>query len=416
MIDALGIHVFAGGFTIGVKAVMNVTDHLEVHDLGSSTARDVVGVNVHRSAAVDWPDPKKFSSSLLAFGNPRCTAFSCVTGGCDRSAHGAWGKQTRDAVEFCQYAAGNFDFVIWESVQQAYSVGKPLLDKLFTELFEPKGYRLCHVFVNAASFGNPQNRRRYFFVAYRNKYKFNVQPPDIIGMERPILWDALAPFMDDETTVQQGYSGPLTPTTSHHLFAEELAIIDDLPTGWNVNSFAKHMTDRLPEKFRKCWERRVSEMPFSLHCMLRLDARKFAPTLFSGSRRYVHPFKNRGLTTAEFASIMGWPRGVTPIGHDAVPQLAKGVVPDVGRWLAEQVLLSYSGHWGHDDWESHYCHKTHRWLGEATKEAREKTINLTEWFPRNRDWSKVPDFVRRPHVPVPPHVHVTGALDNRTRE
>lgn len=410
-LKALGIHVFAGGFTIGVKDVMDVTTHLEVHDFAARTAREVVGVNVHRSDAAKWPDAKEFADHTLAFGNPRCTAFSCVTGGCDREAHGAFGKQTRDAIEFCQYASGNFDFVIWESVQQAYSTGKPLLDKLYTELFEPKGYKLCHLFVNAASFGNTQNRKRYFFVAYRDHFKFNVQPPPMLPYQ-PVLWDALAPFYEEDTVTQAGYSSSLTPNTSHHLFPDEITVMGKLPTGWNINSFAKHCQSQLPPKFKAVWDRRISEMPFSLHCMLRLDARKFSPTLFSGSRRYVHPFKNRGLTLAEFSSIMGWPAGMYPIGHDAVPQLAKGVVPAVGKWLAEQVLLSASGHWGTDDWESEYCHKTSRWLGTNTADKKEKTINLSHWYPHNQDWSRFPDFVLKPFIPVPDGVTVRGALDN----
>lgn len=409
---ALGIHVFAGGFTIGVKQVMDVDTHLEVHNLGYRTVTERLGLNVIRADAKDWPSPKKFSDCLLCYGNPRCTAFSSVTGGCDRSSHGVYAKQTRDAVELCSYAAGNFDFVVWESVQQAYTVGKGLLDDLYNEFFKPKHYRLCHLFINAASFGNSQNRRRYFFVAYRDNYKFNVQPPPMLKY-KPALWDALEPFMNEQTSVQEGFNGDMDHNTSSYLYDEELACVEHLPNGWNLNTFAKHMYDKLPRKFKFTYDHRSSDLPFSLHCMLRLKMTAFSPTLFSGSRRYVHPCYNRGLTAAEFGSIMGWPKGLIPAGSDVVPQLAKGIVPDVGKWIAEQVMLSANGHWGSDDWESSYDWRDNNWAGESTTNRDQKTINLTEYFPHQQDWSRFPDHILRPAYPVPDHVEVYGALDNR---
>src|SRR5205085_10613595 len=82
------------------------------------------------------------------------------------------------AVCRCGVACG-FDVVAWESVQQAYTVGRPLLDQLRDEYFVPHGYRIAHLFLNAASFGNAQRRKRYFFVAYRDHLRFNVTPPTL---------------------------------------------------------------------------------------------------------------------------------------------------------------------------------------------------------------------------------------------
>jgi len=409
---ALGIHVFAGGFTLGLQKHMDVDTHLEVHDLGHKTATQKLGLNVIRSEAKNWPSAKTFSDCILAAGNPRCTAFSCVTADQGRSMHGAFGAQTRDAIELCEYAAGNFDFVVWESVQQAYSVGKPLLDRLYTEFFKPKGYRLCHLFVNSASFGNVQNRRRYFFVAYRDCYKFNVQAPPM-PKYKPALWDALAPLMNEETIEQEKPTSEMTPNTSSHMLKDDKDLVDKLPNGWNLNTFGKFMYEHMSERYKFRWRNRNSEMPFGMHGIFRTSATRFAPTLHSGSRHHVHPVFNRCFTAAEFSAIMGWPSGLIPAGHDVVAQLAKGIVPAVGQWIAEQVILSSNHHWGTDDWESQYDWRTNRWLGKSTVGQEQKTFNLTEYYPHTQDWSRFPECILRPTVPVPDHIQIKGALDNR---
>ncbi len=409
---ALGVHVFAGGFTIGVKRVMDVDTHLEVHDLGAATAEKAIGVKVVRSDAKDWPKPYEFSSCRTCFGNPRCTAFSSVTGGCDRTSHGAHGKQTRDLIELCNYAAGHFDFVVFESVQQAYSVGKPLLDQIYRDVFKPLSYRLCHLFINAATFGNAQNRRRYFFVAYRDSFKFNVQPPKM-WPHMPVLWDAIGHLENRPTSPQKTFNDDFEPDTSHFLYPHEIPLIDIMPNGWCLNSTARHMADKLPPKLRETWETRQSPMPFSLHCTKRLDYMRHSPTLFSGSRRLLHPTQPRGLTLAEFSAIMGWPEGVYPLGRDPVPQLAKGICPDVGQWLAEQVDLSLNDHWGSDDWESRYDHRKREWLGKDTVGQDEKLIDLTEYYPHEQDYSRFPDHAFYPKYPVPDSIEIHGALNNR---
>ncbi len=407
---ALGIHVFAGGFTLGVDKVMDVNTHLEVHDLGYETSTKALGKDVIRCDAKSWPAPPK--DHLLAYGNPRCTAFSCVTGGNDRESHGAYAKQTRDAVELCDYAAGNFDFVVWESVQQAYSTGRELLADLYRDFFKPRGYRLCHLFINAASFGNAQNRKRYFFVAYRDNYKFNIQPPQMWPY-RPALWDALKPFMDTPTVPQDGHDGDLGPNTSYYTNPSEAEFISHLPNGWGMNSMALHMRNKLSPKYQSIWDERNSDLPFSLFCTTRLSMTKFAPTLFTGSRGYLHPCFDRGLTPNEFGSIMGWPAGVLPVGNNVVQQLAKGICPDIGEWIAQQVLLSANKHWGSDDWESTYCPKVKKWFGGNATGKDEKVIDLTRWYPHVQDWSRFPSEILRPRYPVPADVEVYGVLNNR---
>lgn len=409
---ALGIHVFAGGFTLGVKNVMDVHTHLEVHDLGAETSRRCCGVDVITCNAADWPKQSDYSDHILAYGNPRCTAFSTVTSSCERGSHGWTGHQTCDAVQLCSYSAGHFPFVVWESVQQAYTVGKPLLDNLYETFFKPKGYRMCHLFVNAASFGNPQNRKRWFGVYYLDKYKFNVQPPPM-WPHKPAVWDALSPLLGRETEPQIKRDSPMSHDTSAFVLDGTKTVMSQIPNNWCLNRLAKYMPEVLPPKFRKMWDNRSSDVPFSLFCPHRLSMTQFAPTLFTGSQQAIHPWYDRGLTAAEFSAIMGWPDGVIPQTSKVVMELAKGVVPAVGQWLAEQVELSYNGHWGNEDWESRWDHKKQKWLGRDTTDQDQKTVDLTHWYPHEQDWSRFPPEALEPKYPAPADRELPGILNNR---
>jgi len=113
---AVGCHVFAGGFTMGVKRVFDVECQLESHGFGKETCEAVAKVPFVNRPDANWPDVE----AQFLYGNPRCTGFSCITSGYDEDTHGPWAKQTEDIHQLCNYAAGRYDIIIWESVQQAF--------------------------------------------------------------------------------------------------------------------------------------------------------------------------------------------------------------------------------------------------------------------------------------------------------
>lgn len=374
-LKAVGCHVFAGGFTLGVRQVMQVEDHLETHGFGIETAEKVVGVRVTNCEDYrEWP---ALSGNML-FGNPRCTGFSCITSGCKESAHGPWSKQTIDIHELSDYAAkGGYDAIVWESVQQAYTgTGKALIDWLIERHYAPAGYRVAHILLNAASFGNAQQRKRYFFVAYKNDKAFNITPPKISSFYST-TYDAIW-NLRDRITREAKDRDDFDADTYVKLSPHEKRCAERLPNGWNLNMLANYDYDALPDKFKKTWDTRTSKMPFSLHCIHRLQWLHPFPTIHSGASRWIHPWYNRPITVLEAATAMGW-GGLVPIGRAPIPQIGKGIVPDIGRWLAEQVKLYLTDAWGGDDWESSYDHVEGEWKGRDTHGELEKTFNMTKY-------------------------------------
>ena len=406
---AVGVHVFAGGFTMGVKRVMEVECQLEAHGFGLESAEKSVGVPTVNREDAKWPR----MSGQLCFGNPRCTGFSCVTAGLDETSHGPWSRQTVDARQLVEYAAGHFDVIVWESVQQAYTVGKPLLDHMIKEWLAPNHYRIAHLFINAASFGNVQNRKRYFMVAYRDDRPFNVVPP-VISPYYPVAYDVLWSRRDRVTRpMKLRVSEDYDADCYTQLNEDEIAAVPYLPNGWSLNTLARYGTHLLTERHQRKWRERQSGMPFSMHCPYRANYLRHFPTLTSSAGRTIHPEHDRACTVGELSAVMGWGDTI-PRGPHPVAQLAKGVVPAVGEWLAEQVKRYVDGHWPRDeDWESTFDSSRGEWIGGDASGKLEKTIDLTRYVGQDFDRERydVTDEVLFRH-----RLHVDGRVRERAGE
>jgi len=367
---AVGVHVFAGGFTAGVQKVFDVEHQLEVHGFGLETAERMCGIKCINSAAKDWPHV----DAQFAYGNPRCTGFSTITSGYSSDTHGAWAKQTCDVHEFANYTAGRYDIAIWESVQQAYSTGKELLDYLRDEIYVPKKYRVAHVFINAATFGNSQQRRRYFFVAYRNDRNFNITPPRLDGFYYTpyhIIYE------DRDRPTREFHNEEYDGDCYVRLTEDEKKTVEYLPNGWCFNVMGRYFLEGMSSTHQMLWRTRASPIPYSLHCPTRLNWLTRCPTLHSGCCRYIHPNHHRPITVREAAKLMGWPD--VPIGKHPFAQIAKGVVPDVGTWLAEQARAYLNNEWAKEDWESSYNDRTAIWEGRQCNGDIEKVFDLTRY-------------------------------------
>lgn len=373
---AVGIHVFAGGFSVGVQNYFNVDTHLEKHGFGIETAAKMCNVEVING---EWPHVE----ADFAFGNPRCTGFSTITAGYDEHVRGPNAACTIDIHQFMDYCLGRYPIFVWESVQQAMSTGRPLVDYCAKRAVEA-GYRVAHVLVNAASLGNAQQRKRYFFVAYEKSKNFNVVPPELPEYS-PTLYDAIW-HMRDQTDMQ------LTRLTE-----EELSVLEYLPNGWDLNAFAQYNFDLLPDRYKDAWLLRNSDMPFSMHCVKRLNWARPSPTIFSSAGRFIHPDHNRGLSHEEIAAIMGLP--MVPLSRDPVAETAKGVCPCVGEWLALQARYYLENAWGDQDYESSWDPKQNIFVGGDCNGAAEKTFDLTHYVQtKERDFTDVGIRYRRHNV------------------
>lgn len=425
--QALAIHVFMGGISVGVNKHLETVGQLEAFDLGQATARlnfqyPVVQADPDKA----WPDA---TAELLArvgafqppviYGNPRCTGFSCLNGGLDSDAHGPWARQTKDIHDIFKLLPRlgyRPSIVCFESVQQLGSVGRPLLQHLVETYGQ--GYRVAELYHCATQFGNAQHRARVVFMLYDEKLQcpalevtermlwFNRLPAgsppwplDPKGNPRhitlgdvlhdPLLLETPATLLDAKPSEHLGWNdvvekspvippmcggdGPDDRLMNHYSFM--LVDPDDtrahiwaqLAPGTSLND----LSDEQLAVSRRHLETRMRGSGFSLHATRRPHPDKACPVIYSASGHYLHSIFNRPLSVRECMRLMGLPDDFVIVGSDQIAQLGKGVTCQVGEWLGALCAAMLAGEHRVDDpgtpWEIFRLDKVEGWVPDRPK-------------------------------------------------
>lgn len=224
---AIDVHGFGGGFTLGtVQAGFDL-----VAKKGREVGFGVLNTLANRHLLgtrweVESGDPAMWvpEEANFVFGNPPCSGFSTLSRKDFRGMDSSINECMWELVRYAGKVAP--EIVAWESVQQAFRQGRPLMQALREELEKISGkrYRLYHVLHNNASLGGASIRRRYFWVAVREDIEFGVesngtrydfQKQELIRYEMtrvPFLEDVLCDLEDLGLTMErQSYRGVLCP-------------------------------------------------------------------------------------------------------------------------------------------------------------------------------------------------------------
>lgn len=294
---AIAVHVYAGGFSLGIGQYFNVVAHLENTNYGAETVAANLDVEVQQSPwALD-----KYSDIDLVFGNPPCAPWSSLGVG-----KGKDDPRFQDTLSILNVAdILKPKFVVFESVQNIMKRGPLVLEALENRMME-SGYSVTHLKHDAQAFGIPQRRKRYFFVAH--KMEFN----------------------------------PIHPKTKPVTVANTLK--DVIPGGYNlIRPCDERIWDgRLhmiqPGQVMRKVEFANERNKTAIGCY-RLDGNGVARA-FVGDYAIIHHQEDRPITVNEVKAICGFPQDYEIIAHSrqkTLNQLAQGVMPPVAEWLGSQI-------------------------------------------------------------------------------
>jgi site-specific DNA-cytosine methylase len=362
---------FAGGFTLGtVQAGFKLVGKRELKGaFGGPNClanRHLLGDDweLQEGDETTW-DPV---DAEYIFGNPPCSGFSLMSRSDFRGVDSPANKCMWSLVS---YAARVRPYVIaFESVQQAYTGGRPLMQSLVQWLREATGldYHLWHVKHNNLALGGCAERRRYFFVASR--IPFGVERPRL--RSTPTLWDAIGDLESSSVTWErQPYrTGPsrwATPLRDDsgsfdghaiRITPEFRRAMDLLPIAgpWahreSISDVAKryhNLTGTLPPSWEYRREKLLNnDFHLGFHQLVRWDPTKHARVITGGALQLVlHPYLDRTLTHREAARIMGYPDNWNVYSLRKYSQLqatwGKGIPCGSGRWLSSWVRRSLLG-------------------------------------------------------------------------
>jgi site-specific DNA-cytosine methylase len=259
----------------------------------------------------------------LLYANPPCAIVS-VCGRCLKEGPMAW--RTDPRTQRVRDIAGltlaiRPKVMAMESVVQMYTRARELLEEQAGPLREA-GYTVSHLLVNNGWHGVPQTRKRYYLLAHRVPLGFerlNYAPPSTVG---EVLREVVDP----------GYIPPMKP--------EIAALHPELKQGRGV----RHLWES--KNPPETWVRTpvgVKGRPRMLEGRLRSDR---TMGVFYGDF-FWHPELPRRLGLEEAKAFCGFPAD-WKFHHPgaAYSELARGVMPDMGGWLARQVANSLEGQMG----------------------------------------------------------------------
>lgn len=326
-LKGLGVDIFAGGFTVGVKKHFNVVAHLEENDYGVATAQhNFPDLPIHIGEE-NWPlDVLKAMDLDFVYGNPPCAAWS-VAGYTKTRGPDKWKTDERvncTLKHFSLIEKLRPKVWAWESVVQAYTKGNEFVKELEDRALA-LGYSVTYLLHNAEWLGLPQTRNRFFMICH--------------NIRLPIPAPNWAP----------------PPTPGEVLAQLPRELVGNLEGGdagrWSLKSFPKEVLAQVPPgmRLRAFWEKQhppatwvykdngdVAGRPSYGHCRLPLERPSGAVVGYG----IVHPTEDRFITINEMKLLCGFPIDYkfVPKGLSAcASEIARGVCPPVGEWLAGHV-------------------------------------------------------------------------------
>lgn len=320
---ALGVYIFAGGFTVGVQQHFDIVGHFEDGPYGVETAKH----NIKRYDGKELPvfeQPDEWPANEVAkkdwpdfiYGNPPCAPWSQASAG--RATH--WTDDPR--LNYVKRLWALVDRMnpsvwAWESVRPAFSKGRPFVDTIASEAMK-RGYSATALLVDGSNHGVPQVRKRFFLVLH--KYYIPWEPSHLA--QTVTVKDAFAKPFKTETHWRSPPS------------AIEMALLKKAKPGEGLN----HVFNRTYPK--KVANRKEGENVKGRPCFqrMRLVEDRPSPVLLGIPHKY-HPRKDRIITVEESAALCGYPRSFVFQGtvSKQYAQVAQAVMPPVGEYLARMV-------------------------------------------------------------------------------
>lgn len=325
-LTALGVDIFAGGFTLGISQHFEILGHLEEGSYGALSSK----MNFpHLPIVVGQDNWKPFLDDLVArrgkpnlvYCNPPCAMFS-IAGATMRGGGEAWRDDPRQSCWHACFSVFEYlkpDFFVIESVTRAYTAGREFIQG-FVDRAAAMGYSTTHLLLDAQHLGLPQIRKRYFMVIH--KKRLSIQQPNWGPVTT--VDEALADVTDP------GYFSPINDPVQKSMVP---LLGPDTPMR---PMWEKHMEETVgpPET----WPRSTFGVIGRPRLFLRRINGKRPIGTIAGDY-FIHPHEDRMLGVNELKKLGGFPLDYVFEQHPRYwpAYISRGVSPTVGAYLGAQI-------------------------------------------------------------------------------
>lgn len=372
-IEFLSVQGLSGGMELGI---IQSSDEFElVHRTGSlDLGAPVVEAN-RKLLGWGWSgnytdDPKKLQVFDVPFisANPPCSAFSTLTRKDLRGTDAKVMACTDEVFDYAMMMRTPPEIIAIESVQQAFSLGRPYYQAKRDELEEKTGkkYDLVWVMQSNAAVGGASVRKRVFVCYTRVPFGVEYAQPkrvarlgdairDLEGLaltpskqpyRRPATWWSVARRAND------GVDGHFT-VKANSWFSEVVDLCHSIGQPWLPGERAQEALIRiysagleLPYQWQRNLQKLVAKnFDMGMNQTVMWNPDKMGPVVTgSGPNMSVHYKESRLLTHRECFRLQGFPDTwrLWPVRDYGKLALCpgKGVPVDAGRWLGTWVSAS----------------------------------------------------------------------------
>jgi DNA (cytosine-5)-methyltransferase 1 len=314
MRTAVGVYIYAGGFSKGVmRAGFVVPAHFEEGPFGAKTSELNLGVETHQEPLA-WPMSEWRDRVDFVHSNPPCAPWSNAGKVVDGKRGAAFAGDIRlSCVERSFDAAMEMRPRVWawESVSRTPVLASAYIEDLAKRAGK-RGYECTVLSLDAVDVGAPQYRRRAFVLMH------------------DVELELVLPKQDRVRTVRDAWKSERPETTPRP----------------NVSASTAKWLHRVPQggKLNKCYndifnahdKNNVVGRPGFLQRRLAWDKPAF--TITGGAHHY-HPTEPRYVSVHESAVLCGFPADYTFLGGTSAQyaQVGKGVTVQAAEWLGKAV-------------------------------------------------------------------------------
>lgn len=267
----------------------------------------------------------------IIIGGPPCQGFSIAGKRMIDDERNQLYKSFVEFVKFYQPKA-----FLMENVPNMMSMGKGIIKEQITQDFEELGYTVYSKILMASDFGVPQNRRRAFFVGFKQHCDFEF--PSVSENKKITAFEAISDLPD--YSVNDGDNYPLSIGSDYQktmrknskgLFNHQITMHNEktintialVPDGGNYKN--------LPEELRNTRNVNIA--------WTRLNSQKPSFTIDTGHRHHFHYKFNRVPTVRESARIQSFPDDFIFLGTKTsqLKQVGNAVPPLLAKVLALKI-------------------------------------------------------------------------------
>ncbi len=267
----------------------------------------------------------------VIIGGPPCQGFS-IAG--KRIVDDERNKLYKNFVRFVEYFTPKA--FMMENVPNILSIGGGIVKNAIVEDFSTLGYKVVYKILTASDYGVPQNRRRTFFVGFRNGTEFKFPKPTV---ESKVTSKEAISDLPAET-VLDGEKYPTDPQSNYQKLIRKESkgiynhritihteqtkrIIAMVPDGGNYKDLPPELQQT--RKVHIAWTR--------------LDSKKPSFTIDCGHNHHFHYKYNRVPTVRESARIQSFPDNFIFLGKlgSQLRQVGNAVPPLLAEEIAKEI-------------------------------------------------------------------------------